>query len=261
MMAMVYSLVCHFLSSFYGESSDSDGEASSYQKKVLMGDDHRGANACIYVAYRFRNLIHFSFSMTDENTDRFCTPGERLASVLDGTTQYRAGLGTFESGNYICSSLVGKVVEKTVQEDGDSYIVVHVVQEHPSPVLIPRVGDVVVCKVVRISQKHVFLDILQVKGKDVVEKFSGLIRNSDIRSSDIDALEVHRCFRPRDIVRAKVLSLGDARAYYLTTAEKGLGVVSCRSQTTGDLMIPLDETCMICKETQEKEERKACVQL
>jgi exosome complex component CSL4 len=199
--------------------------------------------------------------MTDENTDRFCTPGERLASVLDGTTQYRAGLGTFESGNYICSSLVGKVVEKTVQEDGDSYIVVHVVQEHPSPVLIPHVGDVVVCKVVRISQKHVFLDILQVRGKDVVEKFSGLIRNSDIRSSDIDALEVHRCFRPRDIVRAKVLSLGDARAYYLTTAEKGLGVVSCRSQTTGDLMIPLDETCMICKETQEKEERKACVQL
>lgn len=198
--------------------------------------------------------------MNDENTVRFCTPGERLASLLDGTTQYKGGQGTFQSGNYICSSLVGKVVEKTVKEDGDSFILVQVVQEHSSAIIIPRIGDTVVCKVVRISQKHVFLDILQIQGReDVVEKFSGLIRSSDIRSSDIDTLEVHRCFRPRDIVRAKVLSLGDARAYYLTTAEKDLGVISCRSQTTGDLMVPFDETCMICKETQEKEERKACI--
>ncbi len=37
------------------------------------------------------------------------------------------------------------------------------------------------------------------------------------------------CFRPGDIVRASVLSLGDARSYYLTTAENELGVVYAKS--------------------------------
>ena len=126
-------------------------------------------------------------------------------------------------------------------------------------VLLPHVGDIVVCKVVRVSLRQAFVDIIQIQGQDVVETFSGLIRSSDIRSSDIDAVEVHRCFKPRDIVRARVLSLGDQRAYYLTTAEAELGVVSCKSNTTGSLLVPLDEKTVICRETQEKEERKACV--
>ena len=37
------------------------------------------------------------------------------------------------------------------------------------------------------------------------------------------------CFRPGDIVRASVLSLGDARSYYLSTAENELGVVYAKS--------------------------------
>ena len=37
-------------------------------------------------------------------------------------------------------------------------------------------------------------------------------------------LEVEGCFRAGDVVRAKVLSLGDARSFYLTTASDALGV-------------------------------------
>ena len=80
-----------------------------------------------------------------------------------------------------------------------------------------------------------------------------------MRSSDIDAVELHRCFRPGDIVRARVLSLGDQRAYYLTTAEDDLGVVRCRSKQTGDVLVPLDAKTVICEETKETEERKAAV--
>lgn len=36
---------------------------------------------------------------------------------------------------------------------------------------------------------------------------------------------MYDCFRPGDIVRCEVLSLGDARSYYLTTARNELGVV------------------------------------
>lgn len=40
---------------------------------------------------------------------------------------------------------------------------------------------------------------------------------------------MYDCFRPGDVVRAKVLSLGDARSYYLTTAANSLGVVHAKS--------------------------------
>lgn len=42
-------------------------------------------------------------------------------------------------------------------------------------------------------------------------------------------VEVLSCFRPGDIVRAEVLSVGDARSYYLTTAKNELGVVFAKS--------------------------------
>jgi hypothetical protein len=44
---------------------------------------------------------------------------------------------------------------------------------------------------------------------------------------------MYDCFRPGDVVRAKVLSLGDARSYYLTTADNALGVVHAKSLAGG----------------------------
>jgi exosome complex RNA-binding protein Csl4 len=44
---------------------------------------------------------------------------------------------------------------------------------------------------------------------------------------------MYDCFRPGDIVRAKVLSLGDARSYHLSTADNSLGVVRAKSLAGG----------------------------
>ena len=46
-------------------------------------------------------------------------------------------------------------------------------------------------------------------------------------------VELIACFRPGDLVRAAVLSLGDSRSYLLTTARNELGVVSAKSATSG----------------------------
>jgi exosome complex component CSL4 len=40
---------------------------------------------------------------------------------------------------------------------------------------------------------------------------------------------MHECFRPGDVVRAEVLSLGDSRSFFLTTAKNELGVVYAKS--------------------------------
>lgn len=46
-------------------------------------------------------------------------------------------------------------------------------------------------------------------------------------------VQVQASFRPGDVVRAEVLSLGDARSYHLTTAKNELGVVYAKSVAGG----------------------------
>lgn len=43
-------------------------------------------------------------------------------------------------------------------------------------------------------------------------------------------MRIGECFRLGDIVKAKVVSLGDARSYYLSTAANELGVVYATSE-------------------------------
>ena len=45
----------------------------------------------------------------------------------------------------------------------------------------------------------------------------------------IRQVELYSSFRPGDIVRAEVVSLGDARSYQLSTAKNELGVVFAKS--------------------------------
>ena len=55
-------------------------------------------------------------------------------------------------------------------------------------------------------------------------------RVQDIRATEKDKVQVYRSFRPGDIVRAQVISLGDARSYYLATTKNDLGVIFARSE-------------------------------
>lgn len=48
---------------------------------------------------------------------------------------------------------------------------------------------------------------------------------------------MYDCFRPGDVIRAKVLSLGDARSYHLTTADNALGVVHAKSLAGGCMVV------------------------
>ena len=43
-------------------------------------------------------------------------------------------------------------------------------------------------------------------------------------------IELHKCFRPGDIILGKVQSIGDAQSYIVTTAENELGVVVATSE-------------------------------
>lgn len=52
-----------------------------------------------------------------------------------------------------------------------------------------------------------------------------MLRKENVRAADIDRVRLEVCFRPGDVVKAQVASMGDARTYQLTTVGTGLGVI------------------------------------
>jgi exosome complex component CSL4 len=50
-------------------------------------------------------------------------------------------------------------------------------------------------------------DIMCVDSKAVKEKFTGMIRQQDVRATEIDKVDMFQSYRPGDIVRALVVSL------------------------------------------------------
>eukprot|EP00039_Didymoeca_costata_P020036 m.339810 g.339810 ORF g.339810 m.339810 type:complete len:193 (+) comp18978_c0_seq1:161-739(+) len=181
----------------------------------------------------------------DEETV-FAVPGQRLASMDKATP----GPGCYSRDGFICASLCGCV---TVSR-AEGKPVVEVLPQNPRLVL-PEVGAKVLCRVVSITPRHAKVEIILVEEKPSSEKFRGLIRIQDIRETERDKVTIFKSFRPGDVVAAKIISLGDARSYYLSTAENHLGVVWARSEK-GGVLRPVSWEEMECTKTGSKEYRK-----
>jgi len=104
--------------------------------------------------------------------------------------------------------------------------------------VIPEVGSTVLCKVTRITPRQASVAILVV-GETVLDgEWQGLIRAQDVRATEKDRVKIFESFRPGDIVRATVISLGDQSNYYLSTASNNLGVIMATSEA-GNTMYPV----------------------
>ncbi|GAB4835457.1 hypothetical protein Ancab_000365 [Ancistrocladus abbreviatus] len=181
------------------------------------------------------------------------TPGE----VLGKTMELRAGKGTYASPetNFVYASLTGRrSILPPASDSPDQRPIVEITGHKPHGA-VPEPGCIVLARVKKVMAKMASADIMCVDKKSVREKFTGIIRQQDVRATEIDKVDMHASFRAGDIVRALVLSLGDARAYYLSTAKNELGVVSAESPA-GATMIPISWTEMQCPVTGQIEQRK-----
>ena len=80
-----------------------------------------------------------------------------------------------------------------------------------------------------------------------------------MRSFDFEGLELLHCFRPNDIIKAKVITEqlgGKESSTALSTMDDELGVVFSRSESTGVLMIPRSWHQSQCPISGRKERRK-----
>ncbi|KAK3944174.1 putative exsome 3 [Diplogelasinospora grovesii] len=104
--------------------------------------------------------------------------------------------------------------------------------------VLPEVNNIVLCRVLRITPRQAVVAIL-ICGETVLEaEWQGLIRVQDVRATEKDRVKIYESFRPGDIVRAEVISLGDQANYYLSTAKNELGVIMATSEA-GNTMIPI----------------------
>ena len=161
-------------------------------------------------------------------------PGQPIAATRDATP----GEGTYAREGYVISSLIGR---RSSGEERQAQV-----QGTQLPLALPQTGSTVIGRVTRVNPRQANISILVVDGLPCGgaqgtavgaysnraagegidgSDFQGIVRAQDVRSTEKDSVVLVDCFRPGDIVRATVISLGDARSYYLSTAHNDLGVV------------------------------------
>jgi exosome complex component CSL4 len=139
--------------------------------------------------------------------------------------------------------------------------VISVIPLHKKPTAssqVLSVGQTVLGRIVRVNTQQAAVEIVaagNIHGtlKDVR---SGVIRKEDVKSGPTEDVLIYDSFRPGDFVLAKVISLGDSKRYFLSTAEAELGVIRARCSSSGNCMIPVNYKEMECPESKAREPRK-----
>ncbi|KAL0072086.1 NADH:ubiquinone oxidoreductase [Marasmius tenuissimus] len=141
----------------------------------------------------------------------------------------KLGGGTYLKDSQVRASVVG-----TPSHEG-STLTISRVRPHP-----PAPNSVVLGSVTRLSPLQALLSIAVVDGVPLPpgEEFTGVIRSQDVRATEKDKVKIGDCFRGGDVVRGLVISLGDARSYFVTTARNDLGVIFATSEA-GATMEPV----------------------
>ena len=191
--------------------------------------------------------------MSGATADGLVCPGMRLGSA----DAFCAGRGTYVLEGWLHASVVGLKQEVPAQPGEAGRPTVEVVQvRERGQTIQPQVGDSVICKVHKVNPRMASCHIICVNGRALDQDFPGVLRSLDVRATDIDAVQIYESFMPGDVVRAEVLSLGDANSYYLTTAKNELGVLSATCASSHQKMIPISWQEMQCPVTGNTERRK-----
>ncbi|KXJ80583.1 hypothetical protein RP20_CCG024456 [Aedes albopictus] len=186
----------------------------------------------------------------DGEATHICVPGQRLCAVSEYTV---GGEGTYEKLGYLHASLSGVV--KIRKRHKNNYISV---ASFGSKTVVPVVGDVVTAKITVINQRFAKCVIICIGKTCLNRPYRGILRKEDVRATEKDRVEMYKCFRPGDIILARVLPLVELNTYHLTTAENELGVAVAMSNKSSEPtpMVPVGWTEMQCPVTLAKEPRK-----
>jgi len=178
-------------------------------------------------------------------------PGQTLGP----SSANNPGSGTHIQSSHIYSSLAGTLTQPSKTKSAPQPTLS--VARSAGP-LVPSTGTVVLGRITRLNARQANLSILALgaSGEHTCrDAFPGIIRQQDIRATEIDKVKVHESFRVGDVVRAVVISLGDERSYFCSTARNELGVVMAVSEA-GNQMVPVSWREFLDERVGVKEARK-----
>ncbi|KAK1066158.1 exosome 3'-_5 exonuclease subunit ski4 (Csl4) [Friedmanniomyces endolithicus] len=163
-------------------------------------------------------------------------PGQDLGPVSSHTV----GAGAHLYGDHLFASIAGPVHTTAPKPPSKAPPTLSITRP-TGALLLPEVGTTVLGRITRTNARQANFAILALGSTgDVVlaEPLPAIIRQQDIRLTEIDKVTVAGSFRVGDVVRAVVISLGDERAYFASTARDELGVVMAVSEA-GNRMVPM----------------------
>ncbi|CAH2059256.1 unnamed protein product, partial [Iphiclides podalirius] len=145
-----------------------------------------------------------------------------------------------------------------MEEDEKSKATIVSVISPRTPSILPSTGDIVTAKVTVVNSRLVQCIILCVGPSVLVRPYRGILKKEDIKSTDKDRIDPYKCFRPGDVILARVLPMTEIHWYHLSTAENELGVViaTAAGSPQGVSMVPISWSEMQCPKTLVKEPRK-----
>jgi exosome complex component CSL4 len=177
-------------------------------------------------------------------------------SLLQVSGDVELGEGLYRRNGCIYASRVGTVT--TVDNK-----LLQVTSSRTNHSLLPSIGQTIIGTVTRLTTRYVGIDISVLETNPPVyleEPFKGTLRGQDIWPiEDKEApTQMNMAMRPGDLVRARIIGVGDASAGFLlsTAVEETLGVVFSRCASTGEPLVPVSWNEMVCSKTGIKEHRK-----
>ncbi|CAH0684126.1 unnamed protein product [Chilo suppressalis] len=183
---------------------------------------------------------------------KICIPGMRLSL---SNKEFISGPGTYELKGYIYATLAG-ILKMEADEKTKATMVS--VESPRTPSVLPKAGDIVTAKVTVVNSRMVQCMILCVGSSILARPYKGILKKEDIKSTDKDRIDPYKCFRPSDVILARVLPMTEIHWYHLSTAENELGVVIAVAEGSpqGVSMVPISWSEMQCPKTLVKEPRK-----
>ena len=183
--------------------------------------------------------------------DEVVIPGDYLCAL----SEHKCGPGTYRRQEKIYASFYGKVNIEPAPKEPSTLPQISVTSYKTKVTSAPDIGSRVICKVINISERQAKVNIINVEGTVLQQGLSGVIRKGDVREMEKDSVVIFDSFRPGDLVRARVISLGEGNQYVLSTAENELGVFVGKSDS-GAVLMPVSWCEMQCSKTGVREKRK-----
>lgn len=207
-------------------------------------------------------------SKTRGPTATYVTPGDRLGS----SAKYTPTDGAYTRGDAVYAAVAGALAatpttvgvrrvlpppHPTAAPPGAAAAGVTAAAVGTPPMGLPAPGAAVTCRVARLTGKAAALVVLASDGVPTAGDYRGLLRSVDVRSTDVDAVEMGEVCVPGDILLAGVVGVGDRGGVLVSLLGEDRGVVAatCGGGDGGEL-VPVGWGEMVCPRCGRREKRK-----